>query len=196
MVVDIQKQPTAVVLGAGGGMGRMAASIASSYGDLGELVIADIDLPAAERVVAELAPSARTRLRAACIDVTDAVALRALLGGAQVVLNTTGPFYRLGTAVLEACISTRCHYIDICDDWEPTIKLLSLNDQAKAAGVLAIIGLGASPGVSNLLARVACDRLDRVDDLYTAWPIDAGAGEFSLEDATGVGPGPSAAIVH
>jgi saccharopine dehydrogenase-like NADP-dependent oxidoreductase len=177
-------------------MGQMAANIASSYADLGELVIADIDLQAAERVVAELAPSAKTSLRAACIDVTDAAALRALLEEAQVVLNTTGPFYRLGTAVLEASISARCHYIDICDDWEPTTKLLSFNDQAKAAGVLAIVGLGASPGCSNLLARVACDRLDQVDDLYTAWPIDAGAGEFSLEGEGTKGTEPSAAIVH
>ena len=109
MVINVQEQPTAVVLGGAGGMGQMAANIASSYADLGELVIADIDLQAAERVAAELAPSAKTSLRAACIDVTDAAALRALLEEAQVVLNTTGPFYRLGTAVLEASISARCH---------------------------------------------------------------------------------------
>ncbi|MGA9277626.1 MAG: hypothetical protein WBV89_11740, partial [Ilumatobacter sp.] len=64
-------QPTVVVLGAAGGMGRMAANVASSYADLGELVVADIDVAAAERVVAELTPAARTRLRAAHVDVTD-----------------------------------------------------------------------------------------------------------------------------
>ncbi len=175
-MIDVPEQPTVVVLGAAGGMGRMAANVASSYADLGELVLADIDVAAAERVVAELTPAARTRLRAARVDVTDGAALRALLADAQVVLNTTGPFYRFGTAVLQAAIASRCHYLDICDDWEPTIELLALSGTAAEAGILAIIGLGASPGVSNLLARLACERLDRVDDLYTAWPIDAGAG--------------------
>lgn len=60
-------------------MGRMAATIVSSYADLGELVIADLDLQAAEQLVAELAPTAKTNLRAARIDVTDTVALQALL---------------------------------------------------------------------------------------------------------------------
>ena len=166
-------------------MGRMAATIVSSYADLGELVIADLDLQAAEQLVAELAPTAKTNLRAARIDVTDTVALQALLQDLQVVLNTTGPFYRLGTVVLEAAITARCHYMDICDDWEPTTQLLAFNDKAKAAGVLAIIGLGASPGISNLLARLACDRLDQVDNLYTAWSADAGAGDFNLSDEGG-----------
>ena len=177
-------------------MGRMAATIVSSYADLGELVIADLDLQAAEQLVAELAPTAKTNLRAARIDVTDTVALQALLQDLQVVLNTTGPFYRLGTAVLEAAITARCHYMDICDDWEPTTQLLAFNDKAKAAGVLAIIGLGASPGISNLLARLACDRLDQVDNLYTAWPADAGAGDFNLSDQGAVEVGVSAAIIH
>ncbi|GEM_PF-3300615 len=47
-----------------------------------------------------------------------------------------------------------------------------------------------------MLARIACDRLDRVDDLYTAWPVDAGAGEFTLEDEMSSITEPSAAIVH
>ena len=195
-MIDVPDQPTAVVLGGAGGMGSMAARLASSYADLGELVVADLDLTAAERVVAELTPSAATQLRAVQIDVTDAAALRALLEDAQVVLNTTGPFYRLGTVVLQAAIASQCHYMDICDDWEPTIEMLALGDAAAEAGVLAIIGLGASPGVSNLLARLACDRLDRVDDLYTAWPIDAGTGDFTLDDASVLGSGGSAAIVH
>ena len=155
MVTRLKDQPTVVVLGGAGGMGKLAARIVSSYQDLGELIIADMDLPAAKALVTELTPSAATNLRAVHMDVTDGPALRELLGQADVLLNTTGPFYKLGTVVLEAAISARCHYIDICDDWEPTIELLNYSEKAKAAGVLAIIGLGASPGVSNLLARVA-----------------------------------------
>ncbi|MFX1532467.1 MAG: saccharopine dehydrogenase C-terminal domain-containing protein, partial [Promethearchaeota archaeon] len=32
-----------------------------------------------------------------------------------------------------------------------------------------IIGIGASPGITNLMAVIACSKLDVVDDLITAW---------------------------
>ena len=135
-------------------MGRVGVARASGFEDLGELVVADLDLAAAEKIVAECAPSARTHLRAASVDVTDPTALAALLRPADVVLNTTGPFYRLGVPVLQAAIEAGCHYIDICDDWEPTLDMLALHDEAAARGVLAVIGMGASrfesPGLAPM----------------------------------------------
>ncbi len=187
-----------VVLGGAGGMGQVAATEALTFAGVGELIVADLDLPAAERLVAQLAPSAKVPLRATRIDVSDLNALGALLASADVVLNTTGPFYRLGVGVLQTAIAAGCHYIDICDDWEPTLDMLALHDEAVARGVLAVIGLGASPGASNLLARMACDRLDAVDDLYTAWPVDVGVGveDVPLEEALEATGGMSAAILH
>ena len=31
--------------------------------------------------------------------------------------------------ILEAAIETKTHYLDICDDWEPTEKMFLLNDE-------------------------------------------------------------------
>ena len=61
-----------------------------------------------------------------------------------------------------------------------------------------MIGIGASPGLSNLLAKLACERLEHVDDLYTAWPVDAGAGidEAPLDTDAAFGGGVSAALIH
>ena len=189
---------TVVVLGGAGGMGRVAVAHAAAFEDVGELVVADLDPRAAEAVVTECAPAAKTCLRAAPVDVTDAAALAGLLGPADVVLNTTGPFYRLGVPVLRGAIEAGCHYLDICDDWEPTLEMLALDDEARARDVLAVIGMGASPGLSNLMARLACDRLERIDDLYTAWPVDAGKeiDERSVEVEPDAGEGVSAALLH
>ena len=41
--------------------------------------------------------------------------------------------------------------------------------QAKKANITAIIGIGASPGITNLLAVHACSKLDEVDKVVTAW---------------------------
>ena len=194
---EIPQNPTVIVLGGAGEMGRKAVSIISNFENIGELVVADFDLTSAEKIVAKNAAEAKMPLKAVSVDVTDSEQLISLLEGNDIALNMTGPFYRLGVPVLEAAIAAECHYLDICDDWEPTVDMLALNKEAVESDVVAVIGIGASPGISNILARVVCDHLDRVDDLYTVWPVDAGdergdAIQVVIEENQGA----SAAIVH
>lgn len=188
-----------VALGGAGDMGRYAVHAAVKYDFIEEIVVADLELAAAERV----AGRAGSKARAAAVDAADAAGLRNLLRGTDVVLNTVGPFYRFGVPILEAAIDAGCHYLDICDDWEPTLAMLELDSRARDAGVTAIIGVGASPGVSNLLAAKAISRLDAVEEVTTGWGL-SGTGTESDEDAGG-GEGeaggsaahqPSAAVVH
>ena len=194
---EIPKNPSIIILGGAGEMGRKAVSIISNFENIGELIVADFDLASAEKIVAKNASEAKMPLTAVSVDVTDSGQLISLLEGNDIVLNMTGPFYRLGVLVLEAAIAAGCHYLDICDDWEPTIDMLALHEKAVESDVIAVIGIGASPGISNILARVVCDHLDRVDDLYTVWPVDAGdergdAIQVVIEENQGA----SAAIVH
>ena len=44
-----------------------------------------------------------------------------------------------------------------------------------AAGIPALVGLGGSPGITNLLARVAAGELDACDSVVTVAGIDPGA---------------------
>ncbi|HLZ55538.1 MAG TPA: saccharopine dehydrogenase C-terminal domain-containing protein, partial [Ktedonosporobacter sp.] len=46
-----------------------------------------------------------------------------------------------------------------------TRKMLELDAEVAAAGITAIAGMGGTPGITNLLARVAVDRLDRVQSI-------------------------------
>ena len=194
---EIPKNPRVIILGGAGEMGRKAVSIISNFENIGELVVADFDLASAEKIVAKNASEAKIPLKAVSVDVTDSEQLISLLEGNDIVLNMTGPFYRLGVPVLEAAIAAGCHYLDICDDWEPTIDMLALHEKAVESDVIAVIGIGASPGISNILARVVCDHLDRVDDLYTVWPVDAGdeRGD-AIQVVVEENQGASAAIVH
>jgi len=50
--------------------------------------------------------------------------------------------------------------------------MIKLDANAKSAGVSATIGLGASPGLTNLMALIAIRELDEVTTVYTGW--DAG----------------------
>ncbi|MEU1729260.1 saccharopine dehydrogenase NADP-binding domain-containing protein [Nonomuraea sp. NPDC005692] len=183
-----------VALGGAGAMGRPAVEVLATRRDLAELVIADRDLAAAERLAALVAGTGTPSVVPVAVDAADPVGLRDLFRDADLVVNTTGPFFRLGVPVLRAAIDTRTHYADICDDWEPTLDMLALDAEARGAGVTAVIGAGASPGTSNMLAALAVRELESVDDLFTAWPVDVPfVGDDPADDATA---DVSAATVH
>jgi saccharopine dehydrogenase-like NADP-dependent oxidoreductase len=125
------------------------------------------------------------------LDVRDGAALRVALAQSDAVMNTSGPFYALAVPILRAAIDARRDYIDICDDWEPTLEMLALHDAARQAGITAVVGMGSTPGVSNLLAQLAAGELDVVRELVTGWNLDAAQPEPSAP-----GDGVSAALLH
>jgi saccharopine dehydrogenase-like NADP-dependent oxidoreductase len=173
-----------VVLGCGG-MGRYAATTAARHDFVHELVVADLDRAAAETFAATLGAKARGD----AVDVRDDGSLARLFAGADAVLNTVGPFFRLGPPVLRAAIAAGVHYFDINDDWESTEAMLAMDAQARDAGVTAVIGMGASPGISNLLACLAMRELDDVDEVIAGFDLDAAMPETR-------GTKPAAATVH
>lgn len=187
-----------LALGGPGAMGTVAVRMAAHMTGVDEIVIADRNRAAAERLCRQLA-NAPVPVSAAEVDVTNEAGLRDALESADLVVNTVGPYYRFGVPILRAAIAAKTHYIDICDDWEPTVQMLELDESARAAGVCAVIGMGASPGMSNLLAAAAAAELDKVRDAYTAWPVDVpGIGDANMDGEVLLGPDgkPSAAAVH
>ena len=197
-----------VVLGAAGEMGRVAAAHLAANEAISDLVLADLDGERAEAVRRRVGAGAG-RLRSTACDVLDGRAIRQLLDGADLVVNCAGPFFRLGIPSVRAAIDTSTTYLDICDDPEPTIEMLRLDEAAREADVAVVVGMGASPGVSNLLARRAASRLDTVHDCYTGWSLDdsadpspapavpSGATTGPFDDALRRPDGsPSGAVVH
>lgn len=179
-----------VALGGAGGMGQFAVETAKEFDFVKEIVIADYDEKRAEK----LADSYGRKVSAAKADANDPNHLYSLMKGADVVMSTLGPYFKYGVSVLQTAIDAGCDYIDICDDWEPTLEMLKLDAQAKEKGVTAVVGVGASPGISNLLAVKIINDLDWVDDLITGW--GDGDRRKSSFDIPGQGGSYSAAIEH
>jgi len=157
-----------LALGGCGDMGRMAVAILLESTKINSITIADINITLANAIV-ELTGS--NKLTATQIDVTDRKKLVELMVSHDIVINTVGPYYKFGKPILEAAIEAKKPYFDICDDWRPTLELLELSDKAKEAGITAIIGIGASPGLTNLMAVLAYNELDEVDEIVTGWGI-------------------------
>ncbi|WP_158890790.1 saccharopine dehydrogenase family protein [Amycolatopsis anabasis] len=179
-----------LVTGGAGEMGAYACGVLADAAEIAGLVVADRDEEKAARLAAKLGPKAT----ALALDISDSTALAKALADVDLVLNCAGPFYRFGREVLSGAIAAGTDYLDICDDWEPTLEMLELDDAARAAGVTAVIGMGASPGTSNLLAVLAMAECDTVDRVYTSWR--ASAAHFPRPTAGQEFPEATAAIEH
>lgn len=180
-----------LVLGGGGAIARKAIASAAACSAVEKIIVADRIGAAAERAAA-LYPGHATPVT---LDVFDDAALRKAMNDVDAVVNCAGPYYRTGIHCLQAAIAAKRDYLDVCDDWEATHEMLRLDGEARRAGISAVVGMGASPGVTNLLARVAAAELDSVEKLITGWNLDAGGQDTFLE-AEQHRTGSHARVVH
>ena len=168
-------------------MGRYAMRSIQHFVTVDQIVIADIDYPTARTFADDLNQKASPLQ----LDVNDSQAMKSAMVGVDIVVNTCGPYFRFALPILRASIDSGCHYLDICDDWEPTIEMLKLDEKAKAADVSATIGLGASPGLTNMMALIAARELDSVVGIVTGWDMSG----ITL-DETGANQSTNAAMLH
>jgi saccharopine dehydrogenase (NAD+, L-lysine forming) len=156
------------VIGAAGARAQAMFEIAGRPGAVGSWLAADRHWPGSERHACE-----RLGMPIAEVDLLEEPErLRELIRGAALVVNFAGPYYRTGAAVLEACIEVGCDYLDICDDAAATREMLARDETARAAGVRALVGMGASPGISNVLVRAAAEWLGDADEVSLSWVVD------------------------
>jgi lysine 6-dehydrogenase len=87
----------------------------------------------------------------------------AVLRGADVVLNATDYAYNLHA--MQAALDAHLSYADLGGLFHMTLHQYELDAAFREAGLTAVLGIGSTPGVTNLLARVAADRLDAVERL-------------------------------
>lgn len=152
-----------VVLGGCGAVGSVAAKTLAGVDDFSQVVIADRDAERARRIIAE---TGSERLSFQALDAGDPASVKKVIDGARVVLNCVGPFYRTVKTILSAVLDARVDYVDVCDDVDVTLDILGMDAEARAAGVTALIGMGASPGATNLFAKyLATTQLDETDSI-------------------------------
>src|SRR5215470_5552844 len=148
----------AVILGGCGSMGSEATHDLATTSDFDEITIADLNEAKAQALADSLNSSTgRAHMRAAYVDAEDEDALVALIRGYDVVVNTMT--YHFGLQATRAAIRAGINYLDL-GGLHNTPKQLALDEEARAAGVTIVLGCGATPGVSNVLARRGADDLD------------------------------------
>ncbi|HSC49665.1 MAG TPA: saccharopine dehydrogenase C-terminal domain-containing protein [Gaiellaceae bacterium] len=142
-----------------GGVGAAAAAAAQKRGFFERMTFADLDPARPQALVDRLDDG---RFAAAQVDASDRASVAALAREHDVVLNATDPRFNL--PVFEAAFETRCTYLDMAMSLsEPGVLLgqrqLDQQERWADAGLLALVGIGVEPGLSDIFARYAADHL-------------------------------------
>jgi saccharopine dehydrogenase (NAD+, L-lysine-forming) len=157
-----------IVLGGSGVVGRVAVKTLTTFSEFSEVIIGDINTKKAYEVAKEINSD---KVSVSEVDVTDPKILQNTIRDVDIVVNCVGPFYRFGPLILKSAIESGRNYVDINDDVDATQEALKMDNDAKKKGITAVIGMGSSPGITNLLAKFAADQLlEEVNsiDLYHA----------------------------
>ncbi len=158
-----------LVLGTGG-VGSAAALIAARRPFLTHVVLADYELPRAQRAAAATGDD---RFVAVALDASDQAAIESVIRehAIDAVLGATDP--RFTMPIFRAALASRIHYLDMAMSlstphpdapYEKTgVKLgdeqFAVAEDWAASGKIALVGMGVEPGLADVFARYAADHL-------------------------------------
>ena len=148
---------TSVSVAVLGAAGTIAPAIIHDLGqsdEVGSMTLLDLDR---DKAAAIARAHGGGKASAAAIDARDVDALAAALDGADVLLNTAS--YRINLEAMRACLQAECHYLDLGGLYWMTARQLALGSEFERVGRLAVLGIGSSPGKTNLMAAEAVRRL-------------------------------------
>ncbi len=145
-----------VVLGAGL-MGRAVVEDLCRARETSRVLVADFDRARARDAARRFGHG---KARAAFADVRDTTRLADLLRGSHVVVNCTQYYWNV--AVMRAALRARVPYVDLGGLFHVSRRQAPLDAAFRRAGLLAVIGMGGAPGITNVMARYMADQCDRV----------------------------------
>jgi saccharopine dehydrogenase-like NADP-dependent oxidoreductase len=150
-----------VVLGGAGKMGSVVVQDLVENQRVHEVVIADLNLHAAKEI-ANYLNSPKISIQQ--VDLTIHNSMISALRDTDACVNAT--VYYTNLKVMEACLEAGTHYTDLGGLFHTTREQLKLHDRFTEAGISAVLGMGSAPGIPNIQARYAADRLDTIEYVH------------------------------
>lgn len=167
-----------VALGGCGAMGRATSWELAENEAVDDLLIADADIDSADEFATELPGDVET----ARVDVTDHESVVETLADADVVANALP--YAFNVAVMEACLDADCHYLDLGGLYHKTQDQLEYDEEFADAGLTAVLGMGASPGLTNIATAMGASQLDEVESIHIRTGARGGGEGFAYSAKT------------
>jgi saccharopine dehydrogenase (NAD+, L-lysine-forming) len=151
-----------IVLGGNGAVGSIAVKTLHKSNDFDQIVVGDYNYEGAKKLVNQInAPN----ITACFFDAHNPESIEKAIQGCDIVLNCVGPFYHTVKPILAAVMKQQIDYIDVCDDVDVTLEILDMDDEIRQKGRKVVLGMGNSPGITNILGKLASELL--LDDTHS-----------------------------
>lgn len=160
------------VLGAGGTIAPGIVRDLAQSDEVERMLLLDLEH---ERAAAVASVHGGGKALARASDARNAHALPTQLDGVDVLVNTAS--YRVNLDAMRACLVAGCNYLDLGGLYWMTRRQLALAEEFEDAEQLALVGIGSSPGKTNVMAQRA---LGELEDGDTPESIDVFAGGRDL----------------
>jgi lysine 6-dehydrogenase len=145
---------TVAVVGAAGIIGPAIVATLAEHDAVERILVLDMN-DAGARDVAER--HGRGRASAGALDIRDRDRAVAALDGADVLLNSAS--YRVNLDAMQVALAAGAHYLDLGGLFHVTKEQLELDGRFREAGLLAVLGMGSTPGKTNVMAARAVELL-------------------------------------
>jgi|1186.fasta_scaffold55897_1 short subunit dehydrogenase-like uncharacterized protein len=157
---------TWMIYGANGYTGELVARLAVSRGE--RPVLAGRNAAAIGALATEL------RLDAMVVDLSDTKALHDALGQVDAVAHCAGPFVRTARPMVDACLATGTHYLDVTGEPDVYEAVLARDADAVAAGITLLTGGGYDVVPTDCLAAMLAAELPDATSLVIAFRAGGG----------------------
>lgn len=172
----------------------MTTLIYGAYGYTGEL-IAEEALDRGQNVILAGRNGTKTRGLATVLNtdarVFDADDASTYLDDVDILLNCAGPFVDTYEPLVEACLDTGTHYLDITGEFSVFEELAERDREAEKAGICLLPGVGFDVVPTDCLAGHLHDRLPEATELNLGFDalgaVSGGTVASAIEHASGGG---------
>jgi saccharopine dehydrogenase (NAD+, L-lysine-forming) len=166
---------TWMIYGAYGYTGRLVAALAAERGELPVLAGRD------ERRLRDLGELFELEHRA--FDLSDPAAIRRGLEGIEAVAHCAGPFSATSSPMVDACLATGTHYLDITGEIDVFEAVLARAAEARTAGIALLPGSGFDVVPSDCLAAILARALPEATRLELAIKMGGGVSPGTAKTA-------------
>ena len=153
-----------LLLGATGAVGRRVAGELSRSDAVHRLVVSSRNGTTLERFAHNLGGAERGVFPLE-MDVSKEDSLAVAGREFDVIASCVGPSYLYEEIVVSAAVAAGTACVSLGDDAATLQRLGESSDSAAAAGATIVTGCGLSPGLTNLMGRLAAAQLDEVDKI-------------------------------
>lgn len=168
---------------------RMSYLIYGAYGYTGTLIAEEAVAHGHEPLLAGRdasrlnALASRLGLEARAVGLHDSMQLRDTLSEVSAVVHAAGPFVHTAPPMVEACLETRTHYLDVTGELPVLEAIMERDDEAASRDVLLLPAVGVDVVPTDCLARSLSEEMPDAETLEIALGATGGVSKGTLKTA-------------